>query len=171
MKYRAIWFIFLFLIVWGGRIGAEQDTLEKLRARDWDIWLGEGGYDLALMGDDAAPFLVQVLTDENEDARRHARYLLDRFYADLHVLPKLTELFFNSEDSSVCENAAYLISTVDAEYARKLMVQYLNDEKRHGIAANLLRHLGDKRVIPMLILKDLRIQIFNLFYENTLLLL
>ena len=150
MKHRAMMFIFLVLIVWYGRIGAEQDTLEKLRAQDWDVWLGEGGYDLALMEEDAAPFLVGVLTDESEDARWHARYFLDRYYADLSVLPKLKELFVNSEDRSVRESAAYLISTVDAEYARKLMVEYLYDVERQNTAENVLTYLRDESVIPKL---------------------
>ena len=153
MKHKAMWIILLFLIAWCGITGAEQDTLEKLREGDWDIWLGEGGYDLALMGDDAAPFLVDVLTDESEDARWHARYFLDRYYADLSVLPKLKELFVNSEDNSVRKSAAYLISTVDAEYARKLMVQYMNDLERQDIAENVLTYLRDESVIPKLIAK------------------
>ncbi len=150
MRYRTIWLILLFLIVWCGRIGAEQDTLEKLRARDRDIWFGDGGYDLALMGDDAAPFLVDVLTDENERARWHARYFLDRYYADLSILPKLKELFVNSKDRSVREIAADLISTVDAEYARKLMIQYMNDVEREDIAQNMLTYLRDESIIPKL---------------------
>ena len=74
MKYKAMWFI-LLIILGCGRTDTELTTLEKLRAGDWDVWLGDGGYDVAMMGDDAAPFLVQVLTDENEDARWYAHYL------------------------------------------------------------------------------------------------
>ena len=153
MKYRTMMFILLFLIAWCGSAVAELTTLQKLREGDWDVWLGEGGYDLALMGDDAATFLVGALTDENEDARWHARYFLDRYYADLSVLPKLKELFVNSEDSSVRESAAYLISTIDSVYARKLMGQYLNDVERQDIAQNLLTHLKDESAIPKLMAK------------------
>lgn len=149
MKYRAMWII-LLLIVGCGRTDTELNTLEKLRARDWDVWHGEGGYDLAMMGEDAAPFLVGVLTDENEDARWNARYFLDRYYADLSVLPKLKELFLNSQDESVQQDAAYLISTIDSVYARKLMRQYMNDLEREDIAQNVLTYLKDESVISKL---------------------
>ena len=151
MKYRAIMFIFLFLIVWCGRIGAEQDTLEKLRARDWDIWLGEGGYDIALMGEDAAPFLVSVLTDENEDARWHAHYLLDRYYADPSILPVLTYLFIDSTDKSIRSNAIDLIASIDAEYAKALIGNYLDDPNIQDTVVSLLTGLRDERAVPLLV--------------------
>lgn len=134
-----------------GKTAAELDTLEKLRTGDWDVWLGDGGYDLALMGDQAAAFLVEVLTDENKDARWHAHYFLDRYYGDSSVLPELTELFLKGENISVRQDAAYLISTIDAVYARKLMFQYLNDEEKQNIATDVLISLRDKRMIPRLI--------------------
>ncbi len=151
MKYRTTGLICLLIIAMCGKTAAELDTLEKLRTRDWDVWLGDGGYDLALMGDQAAAFLVEVLTDENEDARWHAHYFLDRYYGDSSILPELTELFLKGENISVRQDAAYLISTIDAVYARKLMFQYLNDEETQNIATNVLISLRDKRMIPRLI--------------------
>ena len=153
MKYKITWLICLLIIVWCGKTDAQPDTLERLRTKDWDVWLGDGGYDLALMGDEAAPFLVQVLTDENEEARWHAHYFLDRFYADTRVLPSLTKLFLNNENSDVRRDAAGLIASVDVVYAQKLMIQYLNDVERQDIAENVLANFGDERVIPMLIAK------------------
>lgn len=146
-----MWIILLSLIMGCGRTETDIITLEKLRATDWDVWLGEGGYDLAMMGEEAAPFLVRVLTDESEHARRHARYLIDRYYADLSTLPELKDLFVNSDDSSIRDDAAYLISTVDTEYARKLMVQYMNDVERQHIAEKVLTYLRDESVIPILL--------------------
>lgn len=134
-----------------GKTAAELDTLEKLKTRAVGVWLGDGGYDLALMGDQAAAFLVEVLTDESEDVRRNARYFLDSYYGDSSVLPELKELFLKSDDDTVRETAAYLISTIDAIYARKLMFQYINDQERQNIATNVLISLRDKRIIPKLI--------------------
>ena len=153
MKYKITRLICLLIIVWCCKTDAQLDTLERLRTKDWDVWLGDGGYDLALMGDEAAPFLVQVLTDENEEARWHAHYFLDRFYADTRVLPSLTKLFLNNENSDVRRDAAGLIASVDVVYAQKLMIQYLNDVERQDIAENVLANFGDERVIPMLIAK------------------
>ena len=155
MKYITMLLACLLIIAMCGcdKNEAEFDTLGKLRTTDWDVWCGDGGYDLVLMGDEAAPFLVQVLTDENEDARQHAHYFLDRYYANSSVLPELTELFLKSEDDSVRQSAASLIASVDAVYTRNLMIQCLDDEERQDIAENMLIHLKDERVIPRLIAK------------------
>ena len=148
MKYRTTWLICLLIFACCGNTDAQLDTLDKLRSSDRDVWLGDGGYDLVLMGDDAALFLVRVFSDENEDVSRNAYYFLDRYYADTHVLSALTELFLTNEDNSIRRNAASLIESVDAEYARQLMVQYLNDPETQDIAVSVLLSLGDKRVLP-----------------------
>lgn len=155
MKCRTTLLICLLIVAWCGRTNAELDTLGKLRSSDRDVCFGDGGYDLALMGDDAAPFLVQLLTDENLTARKHAAIFLDRFYADSRILPALTELFQNSTDIDVRANTVAIISSIDAEYARKLMAQYLNvnDVKMQDLAVSVLSSLGDANVIPKLIQK------------------
>ncbi len=165
MKYRIRWFIFLLLVVSCGRIEAELDTLGKLRMQDWDVWLDEGGYDLALMGDDAAPFLVNVLTDENEDARWHANFLLDRYYADPKILPELTNLFLTNTDKSIRSSAMHLIASIDPKYARQLIAKYLDDPNNQNIAVSVLSILKDERVIPLLVesLKDSKNPLYSAY--------
>ena len=151
MKYRTMLLICLLIIAMCGcdKTETELDTLGKLRSSDQDVWLGDGGYDLALMGDDAAPFLVQMLNDEK--ACWHAYYFLDKYYADPSILPALTKLFLNSTDNSLRSNVMYLIASVDAEYARKLIAQYLNDTATQDIVVSVLSILLDERVIPLLV--------------------
>ena len=153
MKYKATWLFCLLIILVCGSTDAEHELLEKLRSEDWDVWLGDGGYDLALMGDDAAKFLVQVLTDESEDARWHANYLLDRYYADQSILPALTNLFISNSDKSIRSNAMHLIASVDPQYARQLIAKYLDDPTNQDIAVSVLSILKDERVIPLLVEK------------------
>jgi HEAT repeat protein len=128
-------------------------TLEKLQAADWDIWR-EAGYDLALMGDNAVPFLIQTLTNESREARWHACYFLKNSYPDSHALPTLTEVFLQDTDEHVRSTAAYAIAEIDTAYARTLMIQAMDAEASEitqNIAVEVLSHLRDARVIPMLV--------------------
>ena len=128
-------------------------TLEKLRATDWDIWR-EAGYDLALMGNNTVPFLIQTLTNESREARWHACYFLRNSYPDSRALPTLTEVFLHDTDEYVRSTAAYAIADIDTAYARTLMIQAMDAEASEitqNIALEVLSHLGDERVIPMLV--------------------
>ncbi len=89
MKY-GIWILCLVIVVGCETRPDAVKTLEKLRTADWDIWR-EAGYDLALMGDNTVPFLIQTLTNESREARWHACYFLRNSYPDSRALPTLTD--------------------------------------------------------------------------------
>ena len=152
MKY-GIWILCLVIVV-GCETGPDAvKTLEKLRSADWDIWR-EAAYDLALMGDNTVPFLIQTLTNESREARWHACYFLRNAYPDPRALPTLTEVFLHDTDEHVCRTAAAAIADIDAAYARTLMIQATNAEASEitqNIAVEVLSRLRDERVIPMLV--------------------
>jgi len=128
-------------------------TLEKLQAADWDIWR-EAAYDLALMGDNTVPFLIQTLTNESREARWHACYFLENSYPDARALPTLTEVFLHDTDEYVRSTAAAAIAAIDTAYARTLMIQTIDTETSEitqNIAVEVLSRLRDERVIPMLV--------------------
>ncbi|MCG9131445.1 HEAT repeat domain-containing protein [Candidatus Poribacteria bacterium] len=152
MKY-GIWILCLVIVAGCETRPDAVKTLEKLRTADWDIWR-EAGYDLALMGDNTVPFLIQTLTNESREARWHACYFLRNSYPDSRALPTLTEVFLHDTDEYVRSTAAYAIADIDTAYARTLMIQAVDTEANEitqNIAVEVLSHLGDKRVIPMLV--------------------
>ena len=152
MKY-GIWILCLVIIVGCETRPDAVKTLEKLRTADWDIWR-EAGYDLALMGDNAVPFLIQTLTNESREVRWHACYFLRNSYPDSRALPTLTEVFLQDIDEYVRSTAANAIAEIDTTYARTLMIQHLDaDENRttQNIAVEVLSRFQDARVIPMLV--------------------
>ena len=152
MKY-GIWILCLVIVVGCETRPDAVKTLEKLCAADWDIW-HEAGYDLALMGDNTVPFLIQTLTNESREARWHACYFLRNSYPDPRALPTLTEVFLHDTDAYVRSTAAYAIADIDTSYARTLMIQAMDAEANEitqNIAVEVLSHLGDERVIPMLV--------------------
>ena len=73
MKCRK-WILCLLMVTACGVTQADLSPLEKLRSTHPNQWyeVGDVGYDIALMGDDAIPFLIQTLTDEDLSARRSA---------------------------------------------------------------------------------------------------
>ena len=126
MKY-GIWILCLVIVVGCETRPDAVKTLEKLRTADWDIWR-EAGYDLALMGDNTVPFLIQTLTNESREARWHACYFLRNFYPDSRALPTLTEVFLHDTDEYVRSTAAVAIADIDTAYARTLMIQAMDAE-------------------------------------------
>ena len=152
MKY-GIWILCLVIIVGCETRPDAVKTLEKLQTADWDIWR-EAGYDLALMDDNAVPFLIQTLTNESREARWHACYFLRNSYPDARALPTLTEVFLHDTDEYVRSTAAYAIADIDTAYARTLMIQTMDAEASEiteNIAVEVLSQLRDERVIPMLV--------------------
>jgi len=152
MKY-GIWILCLVIVVGCETQPDAVKTLEKLRTADWDIWR-EAGYDLALMGDNTVPFLIQTLTNESREARWHACYFLKNSYPDSRALPTLTEVFLYDTDEYVRSTAAYAIADIDTAYARTLMIQAMDAEMSEitqNIAVEVLSRLRDARVIPMLV--------------------
>ena len=152
MKY-GIWILCLVIVVGCETRPDAVKTLEKLQTADWDIWR-EAGYDLALMGDNAVPFLIQTLTNESRKVRWHACYFLRNSYPDSRALPTLTEVFLQDTDEYVRSTAAAAIAEINIVYARNLMIQHLDaDENRatQNIAVEVLSRFQDARVIPMLV--------------------
>ena len=152
MKY-GIWILCLVIVAGCETTHNAVNTLEKLRTADWAIWR-EASYDLALMGDNTVPFLIETLTDESREARWHACYFLKNSYPDSRALPTLTEAFLNDPDEHVRRTAAAAITDIDTAYARNLMHQTLDtetSEMTQNIAVEVLSQLRDARVIPMLV--------------------
>lgn len=152
MKY-GIWILCLVIVVGCETRPDAVKTLEKLQTADWDIWR-EAGYDLALMGDNTVPFLIQTLTNESREARWHACYFLRNSYPDSRALPTLTEVFLHDTDEYVRSTAADAIADIDTAYARTLMIQAMDTESNEitqNIAVEVLSRLRDERVIPMLV--------------------
>lgn len=153
MKY-GIWILCLLVIIVGCETQPDTvKTLEKLQTADWDIWR-DAGYDLALMDDNAIPFLIQTLTNESREARWHACYFLRNSYPDSRALPTLTEVFLHDTDEHVRSTAAYAIAEIDTAYARTLMIQAMDAEAgeiTQNIAVEVLSQLRDERVIQMLV--------------------
>ena len=152
MKY-GIWILCLVIVVGCETRPDAAKTLEKLQTADWGIWR-DAGYDLALMGDNTVPFLIQTLTNESREARWHACYFLRNSYPDARALPTLTEVFLHDTDEHVRRTAATAIADIDTAYARTLMIQTMDAEASEitqNIAVEVLSQLRDERVIPMLV--------------------
>jgi HEAT repeat protein len=115
--------------------------------------IAHADYNLALMGENAVPFLLRVLTDKNHEARRHAANSL-RGYADSRALPGLTAAFLNDSDEHVRSLSAWALASADVKYTVELMVSQLdkeNDPVAQNIAVSVLSAVGDTRVIPTLV--------------------
>ena len=151
MKCGITWILCLLMVAGCGQTHAKPDLLEQLRTTDNSIGPSVVN-DLYLMGDDRLPFLIQTLRDENQYARQKALYLLANYYADPNALSALTTTFLHDTDDQIRGSAAWIIASIDTEYAKKLMVKHLNsDVKTQEIVVELLSELKDERVIPKLI--------------------
>ena len=156
MKYR-ICLIFLFIVAMCGTTHANPDVLEKLRSSENHIICLDSVRDLFLMEDDAIPFLIQTLSDENENARQGAAYLLENYFGDPSALSALSVTFLHNTDNKIRNTAARAIANIDAEYARDFMAKHLDaDVGTQKIVLDVLVNLKDRRVIPKLVerLKD-----------------
>ena len=161
MKCRK-WILCLLMVTACGVTQTNLNTLEKLRSthqRQWNEWHNIG-YDLMLMGDDAVPFLIQTLTDENLKARQwmsesesvcqRVMYFLEEYYPDPRALSALTKVFLSDASQYLRWRAAVVIAGIDAKYARQLMNEHLDgDMETQGVAFDILEMLGDKQVPSM----------------------
>ena len=159
MKYEK-WILCLLTVAWCGVARADLNTLEKLRSIDGDTDWCDVGYDLVLMGDDAVPFLIEILTNESQAAQQRDLYsgyvrgrtisLLRQYCPDVRALPILTTVFLHDTKQRLRQNAANAIAEIDPEYARQLMGKYLEaDAETQDIAFSVLEGLGDKRAASM----------------------
>ena len=164
MKYKSTksgrWILCLLTVAWCGIARADLSALEKLRSIDGDTDWCDVGYDLVLMGDDAVPFLIEILTNESQVAQQRDLYsgyvrgrvisLLKGYCPDIRALPVLTEVFLHDTKQHLRQHAAETIAEIDPEYARQLMGTYLEaDAGPQDIAFSVLEGLGDKRAASM----------------------
>ena len=159
MKYEK-WILCLLTVTWCGIARADLSTFEKLQSMGWDSDWRDVGYDLVLMGDDAVPFLTEILTNESQAAQQRDLYsgyvrgrtisLLRQHCPDVRALPILTTVFLHDTKQHLRQNAAETIAEIDPEYARQLMGKYLEaDAGTQDIAFSVLEGLGDKRAASM----------------------
>ena len=164
MKYKSTkygrWILCLLTVAWCGIARADPSTFEKLQSMGWDSDWRDVGYDLVLMGDDAVPFLTEILTNESQAAQQRDLYsgyvrgrtisLLRQYCPDVRALPILTTVFLHDTKQHLRQNAAETIAEIDPEYARQLMGKYLEaDAGTQDIAFSVLEGLGDKRAASM----------------------
>ena len=155
MKCRK-WILCLLMVTACGVTQADLSPLEKLRSTHPNQWyeVGDVGYDIALMGDDAIPFLIQTLTDEKRSARLSAISFLAGYYPDARVLPALTKVFLSESDLYLRIIAARAIARHDPESGRPLLIKCLEFEiapMSRLIAVNALEELEDKHARAMFI--------------------
>ena len=157
MRYEK-WILCLLTVVWCGVARVDLSTLEKLRSNDPNRWyeVRDVGYDLALMGDDAVPFLIQTLTDKDRSARLSAISFLADYASDARVLPALTEVFSSDSDQYLRIAIARQIADIDPDYAVPLLIECMAINIGPGyrrIAVNALEELGEERALLMFILQ------------------
>lgn len=140
-----------------GTTHANPDVLEKLRSSENHIIRLDSVRDLFLMEDDALPFLIQTISDKNENARQRAAYLLENYFGDPNALSALSVTFLYDTNNKIRNTAARAIANIDAEYAKDFMAKHLDaDVDTQKIVLDVLVNLKDERVIPKLVerLKD-----------------
>lgn len=151
MKPRTKWIICLLIVSLCGSVQANPEILEKFRTsshRD-DYKLV---YDLYLMGDEALPFLIKNITNEDRQVRERAIHCLQQYYPHPPALSALTVVFLHGTDNWVRYKAAWTIAAIDAEYTKRLMGKHLNaDVETKRIVIAVLLGLKDERVIPFLV--------------------
>ena len=152
------WILCILTVVWCGVARADLSTLEKLRSNDANRWyeVSDVGYDLALMGDDAVPFLIQTLTDKDRYVRLSAISFLADYASDARVLPALTKVFWSDSDQYLRIAAARQIANIDPDYAVPLLIECMAINIEPGyrrIAVKALEELGEERALPMFILQ------------------
>ena len=162
MKFKSMryekWILCLLIVVWCGIARADLSILEKLRSNDANRWyeVSDVGYDLALMADDAVPFLIQTLTDKDRSARLSAIGFLANYASDTRVLPALTEVFSSDPDQYPRLAAAREIANIDPDYAKSLLIKCMRIDIEPGyrlIVVNALEELGEERALLMFILQ------------------
>lgn len=151
MKTFTALIICLLIVTFCGTAYANPDVLEKLRKCEWGVDI-KTVHSLYLMGDDALPFLIESLTNEDHEVRRGAVFYLQNYYPDPNALSALTVAFLHDTDSLVRSAAAKTMAGIDTEYTKRLMGKHLNaDMETQKIATDVLLNLKDKRVIPTLV--------------------
>ena len=150
MKYRiSIIFLMIFMICVAAQ--SNPEILEKFKTTNFHNY-DELVYDLYLMGDEAFPFLIKSLTDEDPKVRESTIYFLENYYQDARALSALSVVFLHGNDSWMRSKAADIMSGIDAEYTKRLMLKNLNaDAQTQNNTINVFLRLKDKRVIPLLV--------------------
>ena len=151
MKPRTKWIICLLIVSLCGSVQANPELLEKFRTSNHrDNY--KLVYDLYLMGDEALPFLIKNITNEDRQVRERAIHCLQQYYPYPRALSALTVVFLHGTDNWVRYKAAWTIAAIDAEYTKRLMGKHLNaDVETKRIVIEVLLGLKDERVIPFLV--------------------
>ena len=152
MKLKNIWIFSLLIVAICCTAPENTELLEKFRIPQqtpYDGLLVE----LYEMQGAALPFLTETLTDYHGRARwRSLNYIKD-YYPEPEALPALTTFFLNDiYDIGHRSEAASIIARIDTEYAKNLFQKHLNaDSVTQTLSVNMLTHLKDKQVIPILV--------------------
>ncbi|MDE0484972.1 MAG: HEAT repeat domain-containing protein [Candidatus Poribacteria bacterium] len=157
MKAWTAWLIFLLIVSLCRLAHANPDLLKQMRSTENHIIRLDSVRDLFLMENDALPFLIQTLSDESENARQRAAYLLENYFGDPKALSALSVTFLYDTDNKVRNSAARSIANINAEYAKNFLEKHLDaDYDTQVIVIDVLSNLKDARVIPKLVerLKD-----------------
>lgn len=152
MKLKNIWIFSLLIVAICCTAPENPELLEKFRTPGQQTPYGLL-VELYEMQAAALPFLTQTLTDENGRARwRSLNYIKD-YYPEPEALQALTTFFLNDiYDIGHRSEAASIIARIDTEYAKKLFRKHFNaDSVTQTLSVNMLTHLKDKQVIPILV--------------------
>ena len=152
MKLKRLW-ISLLIVAMCGTAHANPELLEKFRTLGHQTPYDSLCVELYEMQTAALPFLTETLTDENGRARWRALNYIKDYYPEPEALPALTTFFLSDiYDIGHRSEAAFTIARIDTEYAKKLFQKHLNaDRTTHTLSVNMLTHLKDKQVIPILV--------------------
>ena len=109
-------------------------------------------YELYLMGDDAVPFLINRIADENHRVKENAFYMIENYYPDARALSALSVLFLHEADNWTRNKVPNIMAHIDGEYTKKFMGKHLHsDQDTQRIVIDVLTKLKDERVIPFLV--------------------
>lgn len=150
MKYL-ICIISLLLVLFCGTIHADENKILNMLETRWDD-TNRLGYELFLMGDEAIPYLIKNLTNDDQRTRRNAIRSIQRYYPEHGVMSALSVVFIHHEDVWMRRNSAQIMAGIDAEFTKKLMAKHIDaDPETQRIAVDVLLKLKDERVIPYLV--------------------
>ncbi len=152
MKLKKLW-ISLLIVAMCGTAHANPELLEKFRTPGQQTPYEGLLVDLYEMQAAALPFLIKTLTDENQQARERALEYIKAYYPEPRALPALTTFFLNNTYEWMHRrDAAFTIARIDTEYAKKLFQKHLyTDSVTQNIIVDVLIHLKDEQVIPLLV--------------------
>ncbi len=150
MKYLMC-IIFLLLVILCPATHADENRILNMLETRWDD-TNRLGYELFLMGDEAIPFLIKNLTNDDQRTRGNAIRSIQHYYPEPGVMSALTVLFIHHEIDWMRGKSAHIMAGIDAEFTKKFMAKHLDAEPAtQRIAVDALLKLKDERGIPYLV--------------------